>query len=71
MVSKMVTGLKADQVTRLYISWHNPEATSANCCLFPNVDFNMIGGDDLPLNDDDYNPQINCHIDDKMDKFGK
>ena len=31
----------------------------------------MIGGDDQPLNDDDYNPQINCHIDDKMDKFGK
>ena len=56
-----------NELRRLYISWHNPEATSANCCLFPNVDFNMID-DDHPQNDDDYNPEINSHND---DKFGK
>ena len=68
MMIMMGTRLEASEVTRLYISWHNPEATSANCRLFPNVDFNMIA-DDPPQNDDDYNPE--SHNDDKINKFWK
>ena len=38
--------------TVIHLMTHNPEATSVNCYLFPNVGFNMIDDDHLQ---NDYN----------------